>query len=151
MAQSPHDINTTFITSRKIGLSSFHLNIRSARHKEDELSILLNEFAFDFDVIMLTETWYSSDTEVYRRDGYNSFFLNRPNKQGGGIEILIKNNLECEIIPELSLLTEDFECLCLKSRKYIYCVIYRPPNGQFNQFISHIELLFNYVNVNNLE
>lgn len=151
MAEFPDAINNAYISSGKIGFTCFHLNIRSARHKEDELLVLLNEFAFKFDIIMLTETWYSSNDEVCRLEGYRSFFINRQRKQGGGIEILIRNEFQCEIISELSFITDDFECLVVMCNKTIYSVMYRPPNSQITNFITHLERLLNYATENNLE
>lgn len=105
MAVSPNDVSNLVTSEKNLNLTCFHLNIRSARNKDDELSIFLNEFAFEFDVIILTETWYTNDFEVYKRDGYETFFLNRSNKRGGGVAILIKNNLSCDIIPVFFLIS----------------------------------------------
>lgn len=55
--------------------SFIHLNIRSARSKEDELYVLFRDFAFNFDFIMLTETWYSNDTGILKTQGYTNCFL----------------------------------------------------------------------------
>lgn len=151
MAECPVAVNTAYISSENIGLTCVHLNIRSGRHKEEELLVFLSEFVFKFDIIMLTETWYSSNEEVCRLDGYQSFFINRQHKQGGGIEILIRNEFQCEIISELSFITDDFECLALQSNKNIYSVMYRPPNSQISHFITHFERLLNYATENHLE
>lgn len=74
MAECPVAVNTAYIWSENIGLTCVHLNIRSGRHKEEELLVFLSEFVFKFDIIMLTEKWYSSNEEVCRLDGYQNFF-----------------------------------------------------------------------------
>lgn len=58
-------------------LTFLHCNVRSARNKEDELTIFLSEFRFKFHVIMISEKWYSCRDDVLNLPGYKSFFLNR--------------------------------------------------------------------------
>lgn len=151
MAVSPNDVSNLVTSEKNLNLTCFHLNIRSARNKDDELSIFLNEFAFEFDVIMLTETWYTNDFEVYRRDGYKTFFLNRSNKRGGGVAILMKNSLSCDIIPQFSFLSDHIECLTLITQNHVFAVMYRPPDSSISAFFSHIDKFLSYVNDNQLK
>lgn len=151
MTKTSNDINNLVASFRNDTLCCFHLNIRSARHKEDDLSILLDEFSFSFDVIMLCETWYTSNSEVYKRQGYNTFFLNRINKRGGGLILLTKNYLDCSIVSEFSFISADIECLTVIAHDYVYSVMYKPPDSSANNFIDHHERLLNYINDNNLK
>lgn len=64
--------------------------------------------------------------------------------------MLIKNGIDSQIVPEFSFINSDIECLTLKSRNYVYSVIYTPPDSSVNNFTSVLEKLFNYVNDNNL-
>lgn len=84
----PGEVNGYIKTSHSI--SVFHVNVRSARNKKDELHSLFHEIAFEFDVIMLTETWYNNESEVLRMRNYESFFLNRDERCGGGIIVYKK-------------------------------------------------------------
>lgn len=144
MAISSRDVNNLVARRFRDKLCCFHLNIRSARHKEDELSAFLNTFSFTFDIIMITETWYTLEDQVYRQDNYNTYSLNRTKKKGGGLAVLIKNGIDSQIVPEFSFINSDIECLTLKSRNYVYSVIYRPPDSSVNNFTSVLEKLFNY-------
>lgn len=92
MALPSQDVNNAFHVFKNV-FTYFHLNVWSLRNKKDELSVLLDEFVFSFDMIMLTEAWYSSNTDIFKQKGYQSFFLNRPNNQGGGLEMLAKIKL----------------------------------------------------------
>lgn len=124
----------------------------SLRNKEHELSVFLDGFVFNFDLLMLTtETWYSASAEVFKRRGYQSFFPNRSKKQGGGVEVLIKAELECEIQTEFSTICEDVECLTLLFGKFLYTVMYRPPKGRIEHFIEYLERLLNYSNSKNIK
>ncbi|CAN8019989.1 unnamed protein product, partial [Ixodes persulcatus] len=42
-------------------------------------------FQFSFDIIMLTETWYATETEVLQMPLYSSYVLNRTSRRGGGV------------------------------------------------------------------
>lgn len=54
--------------------SAIHLNARSACNKEDDIVLFLDQFSFSFDIVMLSETWYSNDCKMLNMEGYNTFF-----------------------------------------------------------------------------
>lgn len=58
--------------------SFFHLNIRSANNKGNELDALFCDIGHSLDIIMLTEKGYSND-EVIKTPNYTSFFPERQN------------------------------------------------------------------------
>lgn len=62
-----------FADKKKPSVSFVHINAQSARNKEEELTLLLG-ITPPFDAIMLTETWYRSEQEVLKLDGYTSYF-----------------------------------------------------------------------------
>lgn len=88
--------------------------------KQGGWTVFLDEFVFNFDVIMVTETWCSANTEIFNRGGYQSFFLNRQHKQGRGLEVLVKRELECEVDTQFSIISQDIECLTLLSREFFF-------------------------------
>lgn len=55
----PKELTTlcSLIEKKKCYLTFFHLNERSINNKKDELDTLFNTFVYNFDVIILTETW----------------------------------------------------------------------------------------------
>lgn len=89
------------ISLNNTSLTISHVNAQSARNKYEVLVDLLRSFTRKFDIIMLTETWYASETEVATISGYQSFFLNRSGKRGGGVFIAISDALPAYIVPEL--------------------------------------------------
>ena len=74
-------------------IACYYTNIRSLINKRDELKLLIEKSRPD--VILLTETWLSSDIDdreiglpdyaIYRQDRSNSI--------GGGVAILVQNRL----------------------------------------------------------
>lgn len=129
-----------------MGIKSFHLNIRSARNKDDVLQIFFDKFSFEFDVVMLTETWFASDYEVMTHARYNTFFLNRPQQRGGGILLNIHKSIDCDLLEEFSFISADIECLCVKNKQYLIAVMYRPPNGNIDSFFLCLENILDYAN-----
>lgn len=69
---------------------------------------MLETFGVLFDVLMFTETWYTEQSCTFQLPGYQSFFRHRAEKKGGGIGILVKNHIECEIIDEFTAITADY-------------------------------------------
>lgn len=131
-------------------LTFLHCNARSARNKYDELTTFLDEFCFRFDIIMITETWYTCEEEVFRLAGYNSFYLNRSSRRGGGVLKLISERLSCSLLTEFTAITPDYEALALIQDNHVYVVLYRPPDGCIEKFYVFLEKLLNFVGTNKL-
>lgn len=144
----PSDVSQLYKNKKKC-TTFFHLNTRSARRKEDELHALLSCFEFCFDVVMLCETWYRGEDEVFKMAGYTTRHINRCHKKGGGLLLMTKNNLHCEIIHEFTQITDDFEALTLKCHQNIFSVIYRPPSGNVSSFFAYLDTFFGWINQHN--
>lgn len=114
-------------------MTCFHLNVQSAKNKAVDLELLFSQFDFLFEVIMLSETWYTDEEDVLRLPLYRSFYINRTTKRGGGLSILTKDPA-CELVSDFSCITPDYEALCLRSNQNIYAVMYRPPKGDLEVF-----------------
>lgn len=123
-----------FSATQKPRLSCLHFNAQSARNKKDVISTFLESLHFQFDVIFITETWYKHDYEVLRMPEYTSFFLNRPAKGGGGILLLSRCELECQLLEAFSLTTEHYEVLSVRCDASVFCVAYRPPCRNVTNF-----------------
>lgn len=104
-----------------------------------------------FDTILLTETWSMNDTDIFRIPNYSTFYLNRSYSRGGGICILVKEVFECELLPELSAITNDYEVLAIKMHNTVIMVRYRPPSGSVTNFFDKLEEIFEFVNKNRLD
>lgn len=83
--------------------SLFYLNIRSAHNKEDELCVLCRDYAFIFDVIMLTEIGTQATLKCLK--DYASFFLNCEIWREGGFLLQMKNKFQCKLLTCFSHIT----------------------------------------------
>lgn len=142
---SPSYVKQCCSTTRH-GLSFFHLNAQSCCAKDDALHALFASFDFCFDIIMLTETWYQSDRDVLEISGYSSYFLNRRSRRGGGVLVLAKNFLKCDMVADFTQMSDDFEALTVTCDRNVFAVVYRPPRGNTSAFFSFLDALLGWVN-----
>lgn len=108
---------------------------------------MLSSFGFPFDIVMLSETWYRND-EVLQVSGYVTHYLNRHDKKGGGVLLLTKSTLHCEVLKDFTRTTTDFEILTVQHGRSIFSVVYRPPVGNVVNFLEYIDNLLSWVNDN---
>lgn len=145
MVISPNDFANFAAAEQPVDFSFFHLNVRSAKSKLDELDTLFDCLGFSFHVIMLSETWYKDDSDVFSLPQYKHYSLCREQRRGGGVSLLIHNGLECEPISEFTQITDDFEFLCVSHKDYVFAVVYRPPSGDVSKFVSFFDTFCNFV------
>ena len=104
----------------------------------------LNNLNINFSIIGLAETWFSQDYGyLCHVPNYNSHFLNRRNRHGGGVGLLVSDLLSFKHRSDLDLLNEYIECTFIEivhstinSHKPLIGIIYRPPNTDCNIFFS---------------
>lgn len=142
----PSDVKFDYLSCESV----MHINARSVNRKEDDIVLLLQQFCSQFSVLMLSETWYTNSSKMLELDGYNNFFLNRKNSRGGGVAILVAKHKKCEILPEFSKTTVDYEILTLKNKQEIISVLYRPPTGNVARFLEFYEDFLEFICKNNL-
>jgi hypothetical protein len=122
-----------------------HLNIRSMaknyRMLQNTLAIIDNKY----DVIILSETWLKPhNIDTFALDGYQHEYITRTGKAGGGLSIYIKNAIQYNILPEMTVNTIDTEMLWIELKKdnlffeknLIIGGIYRTPGSNPNSFIE---------------
>ena len=111
---------STLFNSSKLKLA--HINIRSCRNKEVEISLFLKEN--DIDILTLNETWLKNSFKL-DIPNYTTARRDRPRRQGGGVAILVRN----DIIDTCSNINTDNEAItiCLNNTE----------NQLFQQFIFH--------------
>lgn len=131
------------------GNSVLHINTRSLNHKRDDVALFLEQFQLKFDLIMMTETWGTNDEPTFTLDGYNTFYLNRTHKRGGGVALLVTTKKSCHIVPEFSKITDEYEILTVQFKDELISVIYRPPNGSMASFMQFYENFLEYACCNN--
>ncbi|KAJ8982012.1 hypothetical protein NQ317_004099 [Molorchus minor] len=77
-------------------LKIYHNNIRSLSKNLDETLIILEEFAFDFQLIVLTETWRLHNTDMFQIEGYNLIYNEGQINQSDGVVIYINKHMKYE-------------------------------------------------------
>ena len=121
------------------------LNCRSLRGKVTELKVLLDNQKVN--IALLQETWLTTgDLSVYaelKENGFRVVKLERSDKRGGGLAILIKQDITKNVIPCHEFEYEDFEnCCCfitIGKTKISIVNIYRPPNKSKPRFLIQFE------------
>lgn len=149
MYSTPNDLGLHLGNEYLSGLKICHLNAQSAKKKHEILEAFFSNFSFEFDLIMLSETWFT-DENVFKMPHYNVFYLNRLSRRGGGVSILVKNTHQCELLHDFCSLHSDFEILTLKLFNNAISLVYRPPNGNYHTFLDYLENFFLYCNRNKL-
>lgn len=148
------------VRSSEFALVSF--NIRSIYPKIDSFDLLVQESKPD--LININETWLNNaiPNQSVSLEGYDIIRLDRSaNIRGGGLASYIKqdngSNYDNLKYNNLNILDSDIELhiFSLKVRmmkKMLILNIYRPPNGNLNQFFEKIENVLNSVrNLNEFE
>lgn len=63
--------------------------------------------------------------------------------------LLLKDAVNCELLPSFCSVCDDFEILTARAGKYLF-VCYRPPNGNLPSFFCIYEQFLRFVSENNL-
>ena len=118
-------------------LSICHVNIRSIRNqsKVDHIACAL---ADKFKIITLSETWLHStcDTSHLLLQNFQQpFRRDRENNSGyGGVLAWVANDIAAKRRPDLEVF--DLEAMWLeirlKNNKCLLCVVYKPPNANYD-------------------
>jgi hypothetical protein len=107
-----------------------------------------------FDIIILTETWLTSqdDLNLYYLDGYTIEHINRNyRKRGGGILMYIKRSITYNLSKKFCINDELFmESLCIDIRTHKNTTvkilgIYKPPSVQIPLFCGQLETIINLI------
>ena len=110
-----------------------HWNCRSINNKK----LIFSKFLRDnqFDIFCLNETKLdNTNKRIFEMNNYNIVTKNR-NRHGGGVAILIKNNLKFNLIHEL--IDSDFEMVGVNVKLALTSIniisFYLPPDNQKNK------------------
>ena len=124
-------------------LTVVQLNIRGIQSKICEFKLLLNQIlkTDQPDIILLCETWLQPSHPNPHIPGYQMVRKDRTSKKGGGVCILISNQLGYKIRDDLIFDCETFELVVIelkcKSDSIICCSGYRPPNTTPALFVKN--------------
>ena len=116
-------------------LTIVQLNIRGIGSKVTNLKYMIDH-SFENcepDVVILSETWLTEQSPPTSVPGY--IFIHKPRKakKGGGIGLLIKQNIKYHTVEKLKFDSTEFESLFVvlelqNGDKVVVGSIYRPPN-----------------------
>ena len=108
----------------------------------------LDELAFKFDIVAITETWIQSECVTdFQLNEYELFSVCRKMKGGGGVALYIRNAIHCKLLSAKSFATDDIlECVTVElsvskpMRKTVtISCIYRTPGSKIDMFIASLE------------
>ena len=135
-------------------LSLMHVNIRSVQQNFKNLEEYIESLNYKFDVTGLSETWLNENTHAnFNPEGYSVESIYRSHKSGGGVSLLVKDNLQYVRRDDLTVNTEHLECLFVelssscgknkfnKSTKVLVGTVYRPPNTSIERFLESLSPL----------
>ncbi|GAB0208991.1 hypothetical protein GRJ2_003364800 [Grus japonensis] len=113
-------------------LKCLYTNTRSMGNKQEELEVCVRLQGQD--LIAITETWWDSSNDWNAvMDGYILFRKDRPARQGGGVVLYVREQLECI---ELRLGVDEVESLWVRMKGQanmgdtVVGVYYRPPDQE---------------------
>lgn len=161
---SPYDINrieshywdaenvSKYLSNNLFCNFFMHMNIQSLSAKFDNFSAFLNKLCNKNEhllptTIALTETWLNQyNSSAYDIPGFHPLVSScrKDNSNHGGVALYIRDNTDYLQRPDLNLfIPKVFESLfvTLKSSNITVGVIYRSPNGDCNNFLTHYEQL----------
>ena len=145
------DINEKIDASSN-DLLILQLNIRGMYSKLNRLKSLIEDHTDGKypDIILLCETWHSKNSPIPEIEGYSSVHKYREHKKGGGVAILISENLNYKLRPDLEISSEVYEhCIVevkLKTENIICCSGYRAPNTDTEVFLKEYEKIAENIN-----
>lgn len=119
-------------------------NARGIRNKKDELFHFLDKH--NFDVCLLSETWLKSKCSLKNRN-YYCYRNDRRTGRGGGVAILIKKNIQHQLLPpQNTSLIENIGVKIASGHDFLYVYSCYFPGGSGNT--SSRKQLFSMIYVN---
>lgn len=143
-----HDNITDFNTAYKNNISNKTLkivqwNVRGMNNlaKFDEIALFLESCESEIDVLIIGETWLKPENcQLYVIPNYSSYFSCR-NASNGGLAVYIKENINHRIISNTHNdgFHHIFAELTVNEQIFDLHGVYRPPNYNFNDFLTILE------------
>ena len=137
------DYVNKYSTDPEHNLTCIQLNIRSVLSKRSHLITLIDDSIESGlpNIILLCETWLTPFSPELNILGYSFCPQDRKHKKGGGVGILLRNNLRYSIISDIKFKYNEFEGICVEvlmknGSKSVFGSIYRPPNSKQHSFIA---------------
>ena len=127
-----------------------HFNCGSLSANLREIITCLHGLSQNFDIIALSETWFSTsdNLNIFYLPAYQFCHRDRENRRGGGVAIYVKNGIEFDVMESLSCAVDNLlECIsinvCVSRKKSIIVTcIYGQPDSKIEACIDIIESFF---------
>ena len=108
----------------------------------------------EFDIIALSETWFSEGNhDLIGFPNYNHVSTYRPVRTGGGVSLLIKDNLYYKELQHFKYNTDILESVFVEiemiGKNIVIGCIYRPPNSNLSLFNDSIGDILDNLNKQN--
>ena len=120
-------------------LKILNMNIRSISANGTDFVAYLGTLDINFDIICLTETWMNERRKIINHfPNYNSFESSRPLRDGGGVLVLVRQELSASEIPNTNHNSDVLECVFVEvadtDKTFAVGCCYRPPspNNSYN-------------------
>ena len=127
-------LSTSFNSSK---LKLAHINIRSCRNKEVEISLFLKEN--DIDILILNETWLKHNFKL-DIPNYTITRKDRPSRQRGGVAILVRNDIKFDIVDTCSNINTDNNAITIHLKntedETTISIIYIQPASSINTSLN---------------
>ena len=116
----------------KFDITMINYNTRSFHQNGQMFESFLSTNPFSHDIIILSETWNkSSNVQLCKIDGYNSFHSYRESRSGG-VSVFSKNNYPCTQISYLSEVSENIEICVVAVNIRGFLIINIPPTRWYH-------------------
>ena len=132
--------------NNKTTFSTLFLNIDGNATNFDEFSATLKVYDHEFSIISIAETNITEfEKDMYPITNYTSIYQSKISnkRKGTGVGMYIHNKYSFTQLAEHSICTPNIETLFITitntSSPIAIGVVYRPPNGSKNKFISGFE------------
>lgn len=132
-----------FIQAKKARLSFLYLNARSIKKegKLDELKAIIKSIQTTVHVVLLTETWLTSENQAVKIqiNNYTHYYNYRTNSRGGGVSAYVHNNLAHRQINSVYKDGNNYLWIHLLNYGLDVGVVYNPGDTNFSNFLEEYE------------
>ena len=141
---TPSEFQSRFNSNTEL-FSVLHFNARSLSKNFECFQALLDGLNhFPFSIIGVSETWlHSNSPPLFNLNNYTMLRADRKHRRGGGVAIYI-NSLFSDYNVRHDVIFQEAEVMFIeidikKDKNIIVGIIYRPPNSNFDTFLSDLE------------
>ena len=122
-------------------LTIIQLNIRGIYSKKTQLIDLIDNVLENNqpDLLLFSETWLTPNSPNLHIHGYSLIHKPRECKCGGGVGVLVSDELCCQDVTNLKFKSEEFESCFVEiplrnGNSLLIGSMYRPPNTEIDKF-----------------